>query len=347
MTLSLSQIDFTLPPAQIAQAPVQPRDQSRLMVAPRGSHENLAHHNFSDLPTLLRAGDLLVVNRTQVMPARLRLRHATSDKAELLCCRPLDAGPQDACIWEALGRPANALKQGRTVVTAGGRSLQVLTRKAGLVTVRSTTPLWPALQAEGEVPLPPYIERPRGPRATDAGDYQSVFAQSLGAVAAPTASLHFTPRLVRRLYEAGVQIVDLVLHVGPGTFLPIRPEHAHDVSAHAMHVEHYHIPQATVDAVLHARQQARRVIAVGTTSLRALESMAQTGTHQGASSLYIMPGFSFKWVDGLVTNFHLPRSTLLLLVCALLGHARTMHAYQEAILRNYRFYSYGDAMLII
>ena len=344
--LSLDLFDFELPEALIAQEPARPRDASKLLVLPRtgGAPQ---HRGFMELPELLRQGDLLVVNQTRVMPARLHLRRPTGGKVELLLHRPVDGARETALTWEGLGRPGAALTVGKTVVTRGGETLEVVARHGQQVHVRGIAPLWELMVREGAWPLPPYIARPDGTVPDDGHDYQSIFAREMGAVAAPTASLHFTDRVLAALEARGVQLQPVVLHVGPGTFLPIRPEHAADVRHHAMHGEHYEVPASTQAAVQATRARGGRVIAVGTTCLRALETWAQSGAAVGQSELFVYPGFDFAVVDGLVTNFHLPRSTLLLLVSALAGRERVLAAYQEAMQNSYRFYSYGDAMLIV
>jgi S-adenosylmethionine:tRNA ribosyltransferase-isomerase len=342
----LAHYDYELPEALIAQAPARPRDASRLMVLPR--REGAAtHRSFAELPGLLAPGDLLVVNRTQVVPARLRLTRETGGKAELLLTRPVDGEVESATTWSALGRPGRHLVPGRRLRAADGSWLTVVERHEDEVVVRGEGTLWPLLERHGEVPLPPYIRREGGPSGADAADYQTLFARERGAVAAPTASLHFTPAVVAALAARGVALAELVLHVGPGTFLPVREEHEADVRAHPMHEERYHVPAATLEALAAARARGGRVIGVGTTSVRALETWRITGESAGASRLFIYPGFEFKVIDGMVTNFHLPRSTLLMLVAAFAGRERVLAAYAEAVRERYRFFSYGDAMLIL
>ncbi len=262
---------------------------------------------------------------------------------ELLLIRPVQGPQAQARQWWALGRPAAALQPGRQVITAAGTCLDIVARQDGLCAVAAAQPLWPVLQAEGCLPLPPYIAS-RG--AADAQDYQTIFAARDGAVAAPTASLHFTPAVLTALQAAGVQLLDVVLHVGPGTFLPVRREHMADARQHRMHTEAYEVPAATLAAAQAARAAGRRVVAAGTTALRALETAANSGQLKGESELFIYPGYAFQLCNALLTNFHLPKSTLLLLVAAMAGRQRIMAAYAEAMQRGYRFYSYGDAMLI-
>jgi S-adenosylmethionine:tRNA ribosyltransferase-isomerase len=350
-SLPLALFEYDLPPDLIAQAPARPRDSSRLMVLPRNAGA-LSHRVFRELASLLTPGDLLVVNRTRVIPARLHVRRAGGAGAgaggavELLFVRPLDGGIEEARRWSAIGRPGRALAPGRILQGPDGLQLRIEGRKGMEVEVSAHAPLWPVLSVHGEMPLPPYIDRPAA-QPSDGEDYQTLFARERGAVAAPTAGLHFTDRVVRSLGERGIAIAELVLHVGPGTFLPVRSEHAGDVRQHPMHEEHYSIPSDTLTAIRAAKAAGRRVIAVGTTTVRALESWAATGAASGASALFIYPGFEFRVIDALVTNFHLSRSTLLMLVSAFAGRERVLAAYATAVTEHYRFFSYGDAMLII
>lgn len=344
-TLSLQDFDYTLPPERIAHHPVSPRDHSRLMVLEQA--QALAHHAFYELDALLQAGDVLVVNQTQVIPARLHVHKPTGGRVELLLHTPMDSSVTDATVWDALGKPGAACRPGAVFSTQKGHTLRVLHKDHATVRVEGSVPLWQIMQEEGMLPLPPYIERQDAPEAQDATDYQSIFGQNPGAVAAPTASLHFTPELLEKLKQKGIQMVQLTLHVGPGTFLPIRQEHQQDIRQHTMHAEFYDIPVSTQRAIDTARAENRRVIPVGTTALRALETWGQTQKPHGFSQLFVYPGYKFKKIDGLITNFHLPKSTLLLLVCALAGRDRIFEAYQTAIAQHYRFFSYGDAMLIL
>jgi len=342
----LALYDYELPPELIAQAPARPRDSSRLMVLPRRAGAP-THRSFVDLPGLLAPGDLLVVNRTRVVPARLRLVRETGGKAEVLLTRPLDGEVETATTWTALGRPGRHLIPGRRLRAPDGSWLTIVERRDDEVVVRGEGALWPLLERHGEVPLPPYIRREGGPTGADASDYQTLFARERGAVAAPTASLHFTPDVLAALAARGVALAELVLHVGPGTFLPVREEHEADVRAHPMHEERYHVPAATLEALAATRARGGRVVAVGTTSVRALETWRRTGEATGASRLFIYPGCELGAIDGMVTNFHLPRSTLLMLVAAFAGRERVLAAYAEAVRERYRFFSYGDAMLIL
>ncbi|HEX9602762.1 MAG TPA: tRNA preQ1(34) S-adenosylmethionine ribosyltransferase-isomerase QueA, partial [Myxococcales bacterium] len=283
----------------------------------------------------------LVVNDARVIPARLRGRkEGTGGKVEVLLVEPL--GGAD---WLALAQSSKPLRPGAGIEAHGARLTVVEARGEGEIVVRlplDGDALWRYLDEAGEMPLPPYIERPA--RAEDRERYQTIFARERGAVAAPTAGLHFTPRLLEELRGKGVRVAEVTLHVGPGTFLPVRARRVED---HRMHRERYHVPAATVDAVASARD---RVIAVGTTALRTLEA-AHDGEAlregPGSTDLFITPGYRFRAVQGLLTNFHLPRSTLLMLVSAFAGLPRIRAAYREAVARRYRFFSYGDAMLIV
>ncbi len=343
--LPLALFEYSLPPELIAQAPAEPRDTSRLLHLPKQGGD-LRHLRFTDLAELLRPGDLLVLNQTRVIKARLHLRTPHGGKVELLCFRPVDGPLTEAKTWQALGKPGSALKPGKDLVAPDGSRLVVLGRDGAAATVRAEAPLYDLMGRWGEVPLPPYIERDQR-RERDAQDYQAVFAREPGAVAAPTASLHFSEALLARLAAQGVRTTHLTLHVGPGTFLPVREEHHDDVRRHVMHPEWYDVPEATQAALEATRQAGGRVIAVGTTVVRALETWAQSGAARGESTLFIYPPYEFRAVDGLITNFHLPRSTLLLLVSAFAGRERVLGAYNEAVAQRYRFFSYGDAMAIL
>ena len=339
--MRLSEFDFVLPPERIAQHPAQPRDAARLLhVRPDG----LADRTVRDLPVLLRPGDVLVVNDTRVIPAQLQARRGGA-RIGITLDRPRADG-----AWQALARNARRLHPGDTLTFEGDATLAatVLTRAAdGSVTLRFNrdgADFAASLHRAGALALPPYIDRPTGPRTADAADYQTMFAAHDGAVAAPTAGLHFTPALREALEQVGVSLVTVTLHVGVGTFLPVRTD---EVSHHHMHPERGDIT-ATAAHAINARQG--RLVAVGTTSLRLLESAADdTGAIQpfaGETDLFILPGHRFRAVDVLMTNFHLPRSTLFMLVCAFAGTERMRAAYAHAIEAGYRFYSYGDACLL-
>ncbi len=305
-----------------------------------------AHRQFRDLPELLRAGDLLVVNRSRVRPARLLGTRAGGGRAEVLLVRHLEDDR-----WEALVRPGRRLRPGDLVEVGPGLQVKVESGARGpegrrQVRLLAEGPADAALERLGHVPLPPYIRRPD--RAEDRARYQTVYACEEGSVAAPTAGLHFTPALLRRLEAGGIERAELILHVGPGTFRPVRVD---DVRDHRLEAEAFVIPPETGAAVARTRARGGRVVAVGTTAVRALETAGEADgtvrTGGGETDLVIVPGFRFRVVEALLTNFHLPRSSLLLLVAAFAGRQRVLDAYAEAVRTQYRFYSYGDAMLIL
>lgn len=334
--------DYDLPPERIARFPAKPRDASRLMVLPAGGGP--LHLRFRDLPGLLERGDLLVVNDSRVVPARIRVCREGGGKGEVFLLRP---APEAGC-WEALCRPAKRMRVGsRVAVGEAGPALEVLGDLGeGRRIVRPLEgSVEGLLRRHGEVPLPPYLGREAEP--ADRRRYQTVYAREGFSVAAPTAGLHFTPRLLRALKEKGVEVVSVRLDVGPGTFRPVETERMED---HRMDVEPYVVPEATARAVKAALGEGRRVVAVGTTATRCLEDQAlrfgEVRPGSWETDLYILPGFRFRVVSGLLTNFHLPGSTLLALVSAFSGRERILSAYREAVERGYRFYSYGDACLL-
>jgi len=362
--MRLNDFDYELPPELIAQYPAGERDASRLLVLDRHS-DRLKHRRFSDLPEYLCAGDLLILNDTKVIPARFFGTYEDGKSVEVLLVRPIE----DEC-WEALVKPAKPARLGRRLHLACGHLL-VTVAALGLhgrrvLRLPPDADLRAILHSYGVMPLPPYIKRsaerlapgaekdaaPLGARRSALGAdferYQTVYAHQEGAVAAPTAGLHFTTALLDRIRQLGVLVHTVTLHVGPGTFQPVRAE---DVSRHRMEPEQYVIPEETALAIRAAKTDARRVLAIGTTSVRTLEHAAQPdGTvraDEGETDLFITPGFRFRVVDALLTNFHLPRSTLLMLVSAFAGLETIRRAYAEAIAERYRFYSYGDAMLIL
>jgi S-adenosylmethionine:tRNA ribosyltransferase-isomerase len=326
----IEDFDYALPGELIAQRPLAERDASRLLQVDRATGA-LAHRNFPDVVELLRPGDLLVVNDTRVIPARLLGKKAdTGGKVELLLVR------REGTAWVCLGQASKGLKEGAQLEFEKGLRAEVLeVRGGGEYRVAFGSEPTPS----ASMPLPPYITRPADD--ADAERYQTVFAKVEGSVAAPTAGLHFTPELLRRLEERGVKRATVTLDVGPGTFLPVRDS---DIEGHKMHAERCVLPVETAFAIEHAE----RVVAVGTTVVRTLETFAAAGVRAGEldTRLFIKPGFEFKTVNALITNFHLPRSTLLMLVCAFLGTEKTLAAYREAVEQRYRFFSYGDAMFI-
>ena len=335
--------DFELPPERIALRPARPRDAARMLVVE--GERPFADRHVRDLPQLLRAGDVLVFNDTRVIPAQLEGRRGDARIGATLHKR------LDLRRWQAFIRNAKRLKPGDTVEFGRGVSALAEERHAdGSFTLAfaGDEPVEALLERAGTMPLPPYIAGKRATDEADRADYQTMFAREEGAVAAPTAALHFTPELVAALNGAGVKRETLTLHVGAGTFLPVKAE---DTESHAMHAEWGRIDAATADRLNKARTAGGRLIAVGTTSLRLLESAArEDGTiapFEGDTAIFITPGYRFKAVDGLMTNFHLPRSTLFMLVSALIGRERMLAAYAHAIAEEYRFYSYGDSSLLI
>jgi S-adenosylmethionine:tRNA ribosyltransferase-isomerase len=338
-TWTLSDFDFALPPELIAQHPLPERSASRLL---DGRGDTPVDRSFRDLPSLLEPGDLLVFNDTKVIKARLHGSKASGGAVEILVERVLPGHEVHAHL-----RASKSPKAGALLRIAGAFDAEVLGRAGpedALFHLRFPDDPLVLLERHGHVPLPPYITHED--TADDVARYQTVFAAKPGAVAAPTAALHFDEAVLAGLAARGVQRASVTLHVGAGTFQPVRSE---DLAGHRMHSEWFEVPQATVAAVAAAKARGGRVVAVGTTTLRALESAARGGALQAGSrdtELFILPGFDFRVVDLLVTNFHLPKSTLMMLVSALAGHPRVMALYRHAIAQRYRFFSYGDAMLL-
>ncbi len=349
--MNVDLFDYELPTRLIAQEPLVPRDTSRLMVVHRSSAE-LDHRRFSDLPVLLRPGDLLVVNDTRVLPARLLGRKESGGRVEVLLLERA-GGSARRPLWSCLLQASRPPAKGARIRLGEGLRAEVIERSPDgwlLALTRESGEPSAAIERLGRMPLPPYIRRaeddPRSP--ADRETYQTVFASVPGAVAAPTAGLHFTPRLLGSLAATGIRVERLTLHVGPGTFLPVRGERVED---HRMHDEAFVLPGGTAEAIEQTREAGGRVVAVGTTVARTLEHRARPdGTvkpGEGRCDLFIVPGFRFRVVDLLLTNFHLPRSTLLMLVSAFAGRDLVLAAYAEAVRREYRFYSYGDAMMVV
>jgi S-adenosylmethionine:tRNA ribosyltransferase-isomerase len=329
----LSDFDFELPPELIAQQPTPERSASRLLHVPPAPLP-LADHGFRDLPTLLRAGDLLVMNDTRVIRARLMGVKDTGGRLELLVERILDERRVLGLI-----RVSHPPRPGSRIDFDGARAT-VVERGSEFWTLEFDQPVMPLLERAGRLPLPPYIDADAA--RDDDSRYQTVYAREPGAVAAPTAGLHFDEPVLAALRDRGVQSATLTLHVGAGTFQPVRDD---DVGRHVMHAERFHIPASTEAAIAAARSRGNRIVAVGTTTLRALEATAgRAGA--GETRLFVLPGYRFAVVDSLVTNFHLPRSTLLMLVSAFAGIDRIRDAYRHAVRHRYRFFSYGDAMLL-
>jgi S-adenosylmethionine:tRNA ribosyltransferase-isomerase len=354
--MNLSDFDYTLPAELIASHPVQPRDQSRLMFVRRATGQ-ISHHAFTELPELLRPADLMVFNNTKVFPARLLGRRLglasqgySTDKTPSATIEVLLLKALGDDVWEALVKPGRKVRVGERVRFGSRLECEVVDRgELGSRRVRFVYQgnFDDLVDTLGHVPLPPYIDRPD--QARDKAEYQTIFARKRGAVAAPTAGLHFTPAVLRKLRDRGVETCEITLHVGLGTFQPV---HTVQIEDHQMEAERFEISPDVAQCIQLARAQNRRVVGVGTTAARALETSAgrHGGTVQaetGETRLFVYPGFTFSCLDGLLTNFHLPRSTLLMLVCAFAGREAILKAYRQAIDAKYRFYSYGDCMLIL
>ncbi|AKU68121.1 S-adenosylmethionine tRNA ribosyltransferase [Ottowia sp. oral taxon 894] len=341
-TYATSDFDFDLPPQLIAQHPAATRSASRLL---DGTGAAPADRRFADLPGLLREGDLLVLNDTQVVKARLFGEKPSGGKLELLVERVLADGTVAAHMRASKKPPVGARLRMAGGTEQGGFEAELLGRwpqaDGALFHLRFSGDAYALMAAHGHVPLPPYITHADG--AEDEARYQTVFAARPGAVAAPTASLHFDEAVLQALAARGVQRAFVTLHVGAGTFQPVKTER---LSEHQMHAERYDVPAATQEAIAACRARGGRVVAAGTTSVRSLEAWAATGQARGDTRIFITPGFRFQVADMLLTNFHLPRSTLMMLVSAFAGHAHVMALYRHAIAQRYRFFSYGDAMLL-
>ncbi len=333
---------YELPEELIAQDPLKDRSGSRLMVLGR-EDGSISHRVFRDITDYLKPGDCLVINNTKVIPARLYgIKEGTQAKIEVLLLRRMENN-----IWETLVKPGKKAKKGAKLLFGGGllkgEVVDIIDEGSRLIQFTFEGIFEEILDELGQMPLPPYITH----QLKDKQRYQTVYAKYDGSAAAPTAGLHFTPELLKQILEMGVEIAEVTLHVGLGTFRPVKAEH---VQEHRMHSEFYRIDQAQADKINRARKNGCRVIAVGTTSTRTLESVAdESGYVQAASGwtqIFIYPGYKFKCIDALITNFHLPKSTLIMLVCALAGREHTLHAYETAVKERYRFFSFGDAMLV-
>lgn len=339
--MKTSDFNYHLPPECIAQTPVEPRDASRLMILRRGE-DAIDDAVFKDVGSYLKAGDLLVVNQTRVIPARLFAHKVTGGKVELLLLKRIEPD-----VWEALVG-GKGLKPGVKVTVEDGPVTEILEDLgASRRLIRFLSPIENLLPNVGEMPLPPYIHTP----LTDPDRYQTVYSKESGSAAAPTAGLHFTPRLMTELEEAGIKIAKVTLHVGLDTFMPVSEE---DPLEHVIHSEWCEVTAETAALINQTKENGGRVIAVGTTSVRTLESAAAASSLPnrvtaitGPTQLFILPGFEFKVVDAMITNFHLPQSSLIMLVSAFAGREKILNAYETAIQRGYRFYSFGDAMLIL
>ena len=327
-----SELDYELPEDLIAQSPAEPRDASRLMVLDvrRGT---IAHHTFRDLPRFLLPGDALVLNETKVLPARLQAKKPTGGKVELLFLR--DLGPDRGGAWEVLARPSKRLRPGLGLQTGGDR-LEIVESLGDGHWAVSAPDVRGLLESSGRMPLPPYIR----PTPETESSYQTVYARNEGSAAAPTAGFHFTERVLQAAERAGARIASITLHVGVGTFMPVRTERLEE---HKMHAEYYSVPRGAARIV----EGSSRVVAAGTTVARTLETWAATGEAEGESELFVYPGYRWRSVDTLLTNFHLPRSTLLAMVMSFGGEELVREAYRTAVRERYRFYSFGDAMLLL
>ena len=335
--------DFDLPPELIAQTPAERRDESRLMVLDRKAG-TIAHHKFSDFPSFLSAGDALVINSSKVIRARLLGTRDSGASAEVMLIKSLGAGR-----YEAMVHPGGKLKPGRRVSVSPELEVEIqeiTPRRTRIVQLHTALAFDDAIERFGHIPLPPYIRR--ADASDDAARYQTVYARQPGSVAAPTAGLHFTDQVLDEIRKRNASIAEVVLHVGAGTFKPVEAE---DPAEHVMHEEWFSIPPATAEILNATRERGGKITAVGTTAVRTLESAVSSGGRfapaSGETAIFIRPGFEFRAVDRLLTNFHLPRSTLLMLVAAFAGYELVMAAYREAIAERYRFYSYGDAMVIL
>lgn len=340
----LADFDYELPKELIAQHPPPQRGQSRLLVIPKAGGP-LQHRMFTDLPEYLEPGDCLVLNDTKVIPARLIGQRVTGGRVELLLLRQISDRE-----WEALAKPARRLRLHERLIFGEELIAEIVavgSEGRRIVRLDYEGDFWAVLERVGQMPLPPYIRRKK-PERLDRERYQTVYASVPGAVAAPTAGLHFTPKLIQEIERKGVKIARLTLHVGLGTFRPIQTE---NIEKHHMHAEYYSVSANAAAIINETRAQQGRIVAVGTTVVRTLETVVdaqgQIRPGFGMTDLYITPGFVFRATDALITNFHLPRSSLLVLVAAFVGRERILEAYQEAIRKGYRFYSYGDATLII
>lgn len=339
--MKTSDFDYHLPETSIAQTPAEPRDSSRLLILNRATGD-VEHKTFRDLSLILRPGDLLVLNRTRVIPARIFAKKETGGRVELLLLRR-----RDSVTWEALVG-GKGLRVGKAVVVENGPRAEIIEILEGSERlIKFSEPIEPYFSSVGNVPLPPYIHEKLG----DPERYQTVYSRDVGSAAAPTAGLHFTPQLLDELKEKGVKTAYVTLHVGLDTFAPVTED---DPEEHKIHTEWCELPQETADLINQTKQNGGRVIAVGTTSVRTLESAGSLITDAsplitaftGPTSIFILPGYQFKVVDAMITNFHLPKSTLIMLVSAFAGREKILQTYETAIKEGYRFYSFGDAMFI-
>ena len=339
----LDDFSYDLPEDLIASAPLARREASRMLCVDRGPGE-ISDGLFSTFPSHLRAGDVLVLNNTKVFPARLNGKTETGANIELLLQEEVEHN-----VWTALAKPARRLKPGKILDLGSGIECEVVERDEGSVHIKfgDSVDVWSAADRIGSTPLPHYIQRPPGETVSDHERYQTIFAKERGAIAAPTAGLHFTEQILNEIRANGVKVVEITLHVGYGTFEPVRVD---DLTQHTVLPERYEVSEETAATLNESHQLGGRVVAVGTTTTRVLETIVnEDGTFsagKGRASLTIIPGFRFKAVDGLLTNFHLPKSSLLILVSTFTGHELIMKAYRHAVTSRYRFYSYGDCMFV-
>jgi S-adenosylmethionine:tRNA ribosyltransferase-isomerase len=341
--MNLSDYNYDLPESLIAKTPCQKRDQSRLMVLD-SDLASVTHHHFTDILQFINAGDVLVLNNTKVIKARLYAKKETGGALEILLERQLSEHQ-----FTALVKPAKRVRVGDQIYLSEDTALSVMAKEDGIITLEfpNSDCVFDILDRYGHMPIPPYIKSGDETPESFKAEYQTVFASQPGAVAAPTAGLHFTPELLNALKDKGVQIETVTLHVGYGTFQPIKVD---DFKTHTMHSERYNVSAETAERLNTAKSENRRIIAVGTTSVRTLEAATQNDSVRagsGETTIFIYPGYDFKTVDGLITNFHLPKSSLLLLVSALTSRDFMMRAYEQAIKDHYRFFSFGDAMFIL
>ncbi len=345
--MKLEEFDYNLPENLIAQYPLSMREQSRLIIFHRSSNK-IEHSSFSDITDYLKKGDILLLNDTRVIPARLFGRKTTGGKVEILLLHKLEIQGMDH-VWKCMVKPSKSIKVGTAIHFDMELSAEIIGKsESGCWDIKISAPdrVEEALSKVGIIPLPPYIKRDA--TALDRERYQTVFARKEGAVAAPTAGLHFTNGLLKKIREMGVICLFITLHTSAGTFMPVRTA---EIEKHRMMPEYFEIEQETFDTVKKGKSDGRRIIAVGSTTMRAFEGSVMHGWTdpclKGYTDLFIYPGYRFKVIDGLVTNFHLPRSTLLMLVSAFAGKDATLNIYSEAVKKGYRFYSYGDAMMIV
>lgn len=340
--MKTSDFFYNLPEEQIAQIPIEPRNASRLMLLNRNNGE-ITHQTFSDLTAHLNSGDCLILNDTRVIPARIfGVKEETGAVVEFLLL-----SQKENNIWECLCKPGRRAKEGIRFSFGDGKLFgevkSVLEDGNRLISFECTDNIYAVLDEIGQMPLPPYIRE----KLENKERYQTVYSKELGSAAAPTAGLHFTPQMLEDIQRKGVKIGCVTLHVGLGTFRPVKID---DITKHRMHVEHYHMPKETADLINETKSNGGRVIAVGTTSCRTLETVADKNgcicQYEGDTGIFIYPGYTFKCIDALITNFHLPESTLIMLVSAFAGYNYTMNAYNSAVKEKYRFFSFGDAMFI-